>query len=182
MASVTITEASKLAKVSRKTIYAHIKKGKVTSRLDKNGARKIDTSELMRVYEVTLPSNSKVTPRVTSEVTQGDVTGNTITLTPEQLQNIIKTAVAEALKEVVPLLLENKKEVATSGKSSTKAKVKNKVIVNEYADKLGLPSMITKELHEKIIELHNQGVSSRQIEAQLPVSRGSINRTIKASK
>lgn len=108
MASVTVTQAAKLANTSRKTIYAHINKGKLSSRLDKNNARQIDTAELVRVYNVTLEGNSRVTGKVTPEVTQGDVTGNTINLTPEQLQEIIKNAVAEAIKEVMPLLLEHK--------------------------------------------------------------------------
>ena len=58
--------------------------------------------------EVTTEVTAEGTAEVTSEVTTGNVTGNTITLTPEQLQVIIKNAVAEAIKEVVPLLLENK--------------------------------------------------------------------------
>lgn len=108
MALVTISEASRLTGKARKTLYAHIKSGKVSSRLGKDKVRKIDTSELARVYDLSLKGNSKVTTGVTSEVTTGNVTGNTITLTPEQLQVIIKNAVAEAIKEVVPLLLENK--------------------------------------------------------------------------
>ena len=108
MALVTISEASRLTGKARKTLYAHIKSGKVSSRLGKDKVRRIDTSELARVYDLSLKGNSKVTTGVTSEVTTGNVTSNTITLTPEQLQVIIKNAVAEAIKEVVPLLLENK--------------------------------------------------------------------------
>ncbi len=108
MALVTISEAARLTGKARKTLYAHIKSGKVSSRLGKDKVRRIDTSELARVYDLSLKGNSKVTTGVTSEVTTGNVTGNTITLTPEQLQVIIKNAVAEAIKEVVPLLLENK--------------------------------------------------------------------------
>lgn len=108
MALVTISEASRLTGKARKTLYAHIKSGKVSSRLGKDKVRRIDTSELARVYDLSLKGKSKVTTGVTSEVTTGNVTGNTITLTPEQLQVIIKNAVAEAIKEVVPLLLENK--------------------------------------------------------------------------
>lgn len=108
MALVTISEASRLTGKARKTLYAHIKSGKVTSSLDKDNVRKIDTSELVRVYDITIKGNNKVTPEVTSEVTQGNVTGNTINLTHEELKEIIKSAVAEAIKEVVPLLLEHK--------------------------------------------------------------------------
>lgn len=118
MASVTVTEAAKLANTSRKTIYAHIKRGKLTSRLDKDKVRKIDTSELVRVYDIKVKGNTRVTPEVTPKVTEGDVTGNTqgntINLTPKQLQDIIKGAVAEALKEVMPILIEYKKEAKSN--------------------------------------------------------------------
>lgn len=183
MAQHNVSDSALLVKKSRKTIQRYIANGRLTVTRSESGKTQIDTAELIRVFgKLSQVSQKKISEKSHNVAPQMSHQNDTITLTPEQLQNIIKTAVAEALKEVVPLLLENKKEVATSGKSATKAKVKKKVIVNEYADKLGLPSMITKELHEKIIELHNQGVSSRKIEAQLPVSRGSINRTIKASK
>ena len=47
MALVTISEASRLTGKARKTIYAHIKSGKVKSKLGKDDLRKIDTSELV---------------------------------------------------------------------------------------------------------------------------------------
>ena len=108
MALVTISEASRLTGKARKTIYAHIQSGKVSSRLGKDKVRKIDTSELVRVYDLKAVGNNNVTGDVTPNVTTGNVTGNTINLTPEQLSIIIKNAVAEAIKEVMPLLLENK--------------------------------------------------------------------------
>ena len=111
MALVTISEASRLTGKARKTLYAHIKVGKITAKLDKDSVRKIDTSELVRAYDLQQQGNNKVTTDVTEQVTQGNVTSNTITLTPEQLHIIIKNAVAEAIKEVVPLLLEDKSTV-----------------------------------------------------------------------
>jgi hypothetical protein len=142
MARVTITEAAKLASTSRKTIYAHIKKGKLTSSLDKDGVRKIDTSELVRVYDVTLPSNSKVTPKVTDKVTSGNVTGNTINLTSEQLELIIEKAVEKALLKVVPVLLEHKEPVRNTDtdtnirtKKSTPVDTEpKKPAINDYLD------------------------------------------------
>ena len=139
MALVTISEASRLTGKARKTLYTHIKKGKVSSRLDKDGVRKIDTSELARIYDLKVKGNNKVTPQVTSEVTTGNVTGNTITLTPEQLQVIIKNAVAEAIKEVVPVLLEYKPEtnIRTTDTGTPKTKTKS----SAPADYLGMDSM-----------------------------------------
>ena len=43
MALVTISEASRLTGKARKTIYAHIQSGKVSSKLGKDNVRRIDT-------------------------------------------------------------------------------------------------------------------------------------------
>lgn len=50
---------------------------------------------------------------------------------------------------------------------------------NSYATEHDLPSNITRELHEKIIELSNQGLSSRKIAEIILVSKATVNRTIK---
>ncbi|MCV2508826.1 MAG: hypothetical protein N4Q32_00080 [Neisseriaceae bacterium] len=50
MALVTITEASKLAGKSRRTIQRHIDAGKLSKTIDEQGNPKIDTSEILRVY------------------------------------------------------------------------------------------------------------------------------------
>ena len=50
MALVTITKASHLAGLTRQSIYRHIKQGKVSAITQNDGTRKIDTSELIRVY------------------------------------------------------------------------------------------------------------------------------------
>lgn len=137
MALVTISEASRLTGKARKTLYAHIKSGKVSSRLDKDKVRKIDTSELVRVYDLKPVGNSKVTPDVTPQVTTSNVTGNTITLTPEQLHAIVKNAVAEAIKEVVPLLLENKKTIKPAKQETKKAATpKATTPLNDYTDNM----------------------------------------------
>jgi hypothetical protein len=54
--------------------------------------------------------------------------------------------------------------------------------VNSYASKLDLPSVITEELYIKIIQLNEQGLSSRKIEELLSISRSSIQRAIKVSR
>jgi len=147
VALVTISEASRLTGKARKTLYAHIKSGKVSSRLGKDKVRRIDTSELARVYDLSLKGNSKVTTGVTSEVTTGNVTSNTITLTPEQLQVIIKNAVAEAIKEVVPLLLENKQaEQVTPSVEVTTPVTKVTTTVTTGSDYLDdIPTFLSKK-------------------------------------
>ena len=57
MASVTVTQAAKLTGVTRKTLYAHINKGK----LSKAAGGLIDTSELLRVYGAFV---DRVTPKL----------------------------------------------------------------------------------------------------------------------
>ncbi|UYZ85597.1 helix-turn-helix domain-containing protein (plasmid) [Entomomonas sp. E2T0] len=50
MALVTITEASKLTKKNRTTLYRYIKEGKLSKTTDDAGKDKLDTSELLRVF------------------------------------------------------------------------------------------------------------------------------------
>jgi predicted RNase H-like nuclease (RuvC/YqgF family) len=51
MALVSVTEAAKLVGKSRKTLYAvYIKTGKLSCSLSENGEKRIDTSELFRVF------------------------------------------------------------------------------------------------------------------------------------
>jgi|TARA_R110000737_G_scaffold48805_1_gene69387 hypothetical protein len=67
-----------------------------------------------------------------------------------------------------------KKDVRTASGS--------KVNVNSYAALNGLPSNITKELHEKIMTLSNEGLASRKIAEIVAVSKATVQRTINASK
>jgi len=98
MASVTVTEAAKLTGVTRKTLYAHIKNGK----LSKSAGSKLDTSELLRVYGAFV---DRVTPKLSPKETPSDTM---VTLTKDQLETIIKEAVKAALIEAMPLLLEHR--------------------------------------------------------------------------
>lgn len=50
MASHTVTEAAKLAGVTRRTIYRHIKAGKLSASVTSGDNTLIETSELLRVY------------------------------------------------------------------------------------------------------------------------------------
>ena len=53
---------------------------------------------------------------------------------------------------------------------------------NSYATEHGLPGNITRELHEKIIALNNQGLSSRKIAEITEVSKSSIGRALKITQ
>lgn len=50
MASHNVTEAAKLAGVTRRTIYRHIKAGKLSASVTGSDNTVIETSELLRVY------------------------------------------------------------------------------------------------------------------------------------
>ena len=74
MALVTITEASKITGKARKTLYAHLKQGKLSYRIQSDGAKQIDTSELIRVYGELKPLETEVTPPNVPEGTPSNVT------------------------------------------------------------------------------------------------------------
>ena len=50
MALVTIAQAARTVGVARSTIYAHLRSGKLSGTQTPTGERRIDTSELARVY------------------------------------------------------------------------------------------------------------------------------------
>ncbi|MFX1768093.1 DNA-binding protein [Paraburkholderia sp. A1RI-2L] len=50
MATVSISEAARLTGKSTKTLYRLASQGKLSLSLDENGAKKVDTSELVRVF------------------------------------------------------------------------------------------------------------------------------------
>ena len=50
MALLTIAQAARIAGVARSTIYSHLQSGKLSATRTPTGERRIDTSELTRVY------------------------------------------------------------------------------------------------------------------------------------
>ncbi len=50
MALLTIAQAARTAGVARSTIYSHLRSGKLSAIRISTGERRIDTSELIRVY------------------------------------------------------------------------------------------------------------------------------------
>jgi len=69
MAKLNISQAAKLAGVSRATIHKHLKAGKVSMSVEGDGTRVIDVAELERVYGplVTLDTVSPNSKRLQSE-------------------------------------------------------------------------------------------------------------------
>lgn len=61
MAVHTVTEAAKLAGVTRRTIYRYIKQGKLSSVVTDSNTTQIETSELLRVFgALSQPEGSQV--------------------------------------------------------------------------------------------------------------------------
>lgn len=66
MAQHNLTQAAKLAGISRSTIMRHISEGKVSKALGKDGKPYIETSELERVYNIKQSQDSSETASVNS--------------------------------------------------------------------------------------------------------------------
>ena len=66
MAQITISEAARTVGVARSTIYDHLRSGKLSAVRTPSGERRIDTSELARVYglvgQTTQPDVAPTTP------------------------------------------------------------------------------------------------------------------------
>jgi hypothetical protein len=74
MALVTITEAAILTGKARKTLYAHLKKGKLLCRIQEDGSKQIDTIELIRTYGALKKKLTLLTPETPPKVTPSNVT------------------------------------------------------------------------------------------------------------
>jgi len=90
MATVNLTQAAKLAGVSRVTLHAHIKNGKLSAVIGADGTRQIDTAEIMRVYG-TLASDS----------VKGIVNHEQLTVNPLQAENDALRAELRAKDELL---------------------------------------------------------------------------------
>ena len=99
MALLTIAQAARTAGVARSTIYAHLRSGKLSATRTSTGERRIDTSELARVYDPV------------EHTTQSDVVSSTL------LDIAILQARIEALEAQNKLLQD---EVQTSREEKAK--------------------------------------------------------------
>ena len=74
MALVSVTEAARLTGKNRATIHRYIKQGKVSQVTDETGTKKVDTSELLRVFgtlsatPATLPHSDAIQHDATQEM------------------------------------------------------------------------------------------------------------------
>jgi len=85
MSIVSISESARLVNKSRKTIYKHIHQGILSTVTTVDGAKGIDTSELIRVYG--LLKIQKETPITTTTSKQKYTKGNTKKETPISINN-----------------------------------------------------------------------------------------------
>jgi len=67
MALVSISEASRLTSKSRTTVHRYISNGKLSICTDENGVKKIDTSELLRVFGAFKAVHHEQSDNVTDE-------------------------------------------------------------------------------------------------------------------
>ena len=70
---VTVKTASRMVNKSPKTLYSHIKKGKLSVGRDNNGDISIDTSELVRVYGEILSTPEKEQPKKSVEQLESEL-------------------------------------------------------------------------------------------------------------
>lgn len=74
MAWHTFKEAVKLTGRSRRSIYRDMATGRISSELDRDGQRRFETSELIRVYGPLLPVAQPMAPEMAQAVTPSELT------------------------------------------------------------------------------------------------------------
>ena len=119
MALLSVSEAAKLVGKSVKTIYRHIDTGKLSFTRNDNGAKSIDTSELVRAYgELKLSNENVIDSHLTQRENPND---NEMTRLLKQENDLLKEILKEkeahidSLKQAM-LLLEHKKEESSPSK------------------------------------------------------------------
>ena len=110
MAIHNITDSALLVKKSRRTIQRYIASGKLTMVSDTLGKPQIDTTELIRVFgAISKVSQKKIAKKSQNVAAKLSRKNNAISLTPDELEDIITRAVEKALSKAIPLLIEHKK-------------------------------------------------------------------------
>lgn len=77
MTQVSIATASRLVGLDRKSLYRHIKQGRLTATISATGERQVDISELIRCYG---PLKTTDDSRATSNMPQAETTNETANL------------------------------------------------------------------------------------------------------
>ncbi|PKI14005.1 hypothetical protein [Colwellia sp. 12G3] len=199
MATHNITDSALLVKKSRRTIQRYIANGKLTMANDSLGNPQIEITELIRVFgALSKVSQNRLAKKSQNVAVKFSKKNNTINLTHDELENIITRAVEKALNKAIPLLIEHKKTAPIPDKITPTAPIeqkkrkkalpisrpfiaKKKEPKNGYAVAFGLPNAITEVIHLRIMKLHGEGLTSREIGKEVGVSQASIQRTINVS-
>jgi predicted DNA-binding transcriptional regulator YafY len=74
MAWHTFKEAVKLTGRSRRSIYRDMAAGRISTDMDRDGQRRFETSELIRVYGPLLPVTQPMSPEMAQSVTPTELT------------------------------------------------------------------------------------------------------------
>lgn len=102
MATVSISEAARLAKVSRKTIQRHIANGKLSATMSQGAdasMRQVEISELIRVYgQLDAPVPETSAPQVSSLSRQDDALSQVVEAQKETI-DLLKKQVDELITE-----------------------------------------------------------------------------------
>ena len=164
---------------------------------DQSGNPQIDTTELIRVFgalsQVSQKKIVKKSQNVAGDLSQqnNDDRVDKLLAAVEKLQKVVEKQ-SEQISSL--LQLEYKpvvEQVAPTEPVKQKIKreplprrerVRKKKVKNGYASALGLPNVITEDIHLKIMAYHNAGATSQQIANKLHISRAPIIRTINATK
>lgn len=85
MAKVNISEAARLAGVSRSTFYRHIETKGISTSKDREGNPTVETSELVRVYGALQDTTTRDTPQKRHNETEKSTPSNTL----EQAENAL---------------------------------------------------------------------------------------------
>lgn len=101
MANLTVAEAARLAGKNRSTIQRYIQSGKISASKDKNGVLVIDTSELLRVFDILAPDSEA------SELPENDNQA-ALAATIELLKDQLKAA--QARENRLMAMLEHEQE------------------------------------------------------------------------
>jgi len=133
MTQLTILQASKIANKSVVTLYRHIKDGKLSCSINKDGTKMIDLSELSRVYDLTqLPesNNEKITMKQldTTEI-------DNMKVQIVQLQEIIKSKdlLLDEKEKRIELITHTIQKEENKVKSNTKMYVVIAIVITTLA-------------------------------------------------